>query len=144
MVYNNLYFSIRTETVLERWRDTTLSTQCQILVTHAFWCQYLLKEKKQGIAEFKKTIKEMEEFSCKQIKDSESTRSKANREVAKLFLLQYYQDLLRQKSSDGEINTMEGMYDKIVIRYKWIKEQKIYCCTSKMQEGRILASYNLP
>ena len=85
----------------------------------------------------------MEEFSCKQIKDSESTRSKANREVAKLFLLQYYQDLLRQKLSDGEINTMEGMYDKIVIRYKWIREQKIYCCMSKMQQGMILASYNL-
>ena len=126
---------------MERWRDTTLSTQCQILVTHAFWCQYLLKEKKKGIEEFRKTIKEMEEFSCKQIRDSEGTRSKANREVAKLFLLQYYQDLLRQKLSDGEVNTMEGLYDKIVIRYKWLREQKIYCCTSKMQQGMILAMY---
>ena len=121
---------------MEQWQDTALSTQCQILVTHAFWCRYLQKEKQGGIEIFKRTIKEMEEYSCKQIKASESTRSKANREVAKLFLLQYYQDLIREKTSDGEVDdTMRKLHDRMIIRYHWLKEQKIFCCTSKMQQG---------
>ena len=104
---------------MEQWKNTTLSTQCQILVTHGFWCQYLQQtNQKQGVEDFQRAIKEMEEFSCKQIKDCEGKKSDANREVSKLFLLQYYQDLVRQKTSDGELPTIEEVYDKIEIRYQ--------------------------
>ena len=126
----------RLEKVLDHWKNTTLSTQSQILVTHAFWCQYLQKEKQGGIEEFQKSIKEMEEFSCKRIRECEGSRSMANREVAKLFLLQYYQDLIRQREAHGNGRPMESLYDKILIRYKWLKEQKIFCCTSQMQQGQ--------
>ena len=133
------------ETVLEQWRDTMLSTQIQILTTHAFWCQYLQKQQEHnGIEQFQKTIKEMEQFSCKQIRDCETTRLKANREVAKLFLIQYYQDLIRQTPKDGEPDTVEKVCDRMVIKYTWLKEQRIFCCTSKMQQGMlmILIIYN--
>ena len=131
------------EKVLDHWKNTTLSTQSQILVTHAFWCQYLQKEKQGGIEEFQKSIKEMEEFSCKRIRECEGSRSMANREVAKLFLLQYYQDLIRQREAHGNGRPMESLYDKILIRYKWLKEQKIFCCTSQMQQGTVTFTYIL-
>ena len=122
---------------MEQWKNPTISTQCQILVTHGFWCDYFeQKDRKDGVAEFKRAIKEMEEFSCKQIKECEGKKSDANGEVAKLFLLQYYQDLAKQKAGLTELPTMEEVLDRIVIRYQWIKEQRLFCCTSKMQRGK--------
>ena len=129
--------------MLDHWKNTTLSTQSQILVTHAFWCQFLQKEKQGGIEEFQNSIKQMEEFSCKRIRECEGSRSMANREVAKLFLLQYYQDLIRQREAHGNGRPMESLYDKILIRYKWLKEQKIFCCTSQMQQGTVTFIYIL-
>ena len=67
----------------------------------------------------------------------------ANREVAKLFLLQYYQDLIRQREAHGNGRPMESLYDKILIRYKWLKELKIFCCTSQMQQGTFTFKYLL-
>ena len=82
----------------------------------------------------------MEEFSCKKIKECELKKSDANAEVAKLFLLQYYQDVAKQKSGGADLPTMEEVYDKIAIRYHWLKEQRLYCCESKMQPGTLQTS----
>ena len=77
----------------------------------------------------------MEEHSCKKIKECEGKKADANAEVAKLFLLQYYQDLAKQNSGAPDSPTMEDVYDKIAIRYQWLKEQRLFCCSSKMQPG---------
>ena len=79
----------------------------------------------------------MEEFSCKKIKECEGKKSDANAEVAKLFLLQYYQDVAKQKPGSADLPTMEEVYDKIAIRYQWLKEQRLFCCGSKMQPGKL-------
>ena len=126
--------------VLDQWRNPELSTQVQILATHAFWCQYFRESgsqsQKKGLEEFRKTITEMEAYSCKCIRDDDQSttqnRANGNREVAKLFLLQYYQDMLR-KRIDGQKPTLEDMYRRMVMRYSWLKEQKIFCCSSQMQ-----------
>ena len=79
----------------------------------------------------------MEEFSCKKIKECELKKSDANAEVAKLFLLQYYQDITKQKSGGLDLPTMEEAYDKIAIRYQWLREQRLFCCRSKMEQGTL-------
>ena len=143
MELENLFtiFSTKVEKVVQQWKNTSLSTQCQILVTHGFWCDYLQqKDRKNGVEDFRKAIREMEEFSCKKIKECEGKKADANAEVAKLFLLQYYQDVTKQKSGGADLPTMEEVYDKIAIRYHWLKEQRLFCCESKMQPGTLQTS----
>ena len=122
--------TIRREEILDQWKSGDLPTQIQIVCIHSFWCQFFERrneEDQNRMANFKKMLLKMEDYTTKQIREC-SERLNANREVAKLFLLEFYRDLILV--GDEDESPME-FHDRILLRYNWIPGQGILCCKTK-------------
>ena len=60
----------------------------------------------------------MESHSLQKIKDSgeDTSRLKTNGEVAKMFLVEFYRDLLMNSQHDQEPDTPKAILDKMLVR----------------------------
>ena len=100
--------------VERHWKETTsnLTTQMLILTTHSSMSRILLsKGKTTSLAEVKVVLLRMKEFTLENIKNCGIDEGKKATDVAKLFLLEYYLDVLSKSSSP------EQMANNFLIQY---------------------------
>ena len=68
----------------------------QLASVHCFWCRFLSSpdDGSDAVATFRNAVNQMEKVTMENIRLCGISRSKMNREIAKLFFLEYYKDLL--------------------------------------------------
>ena len=123
--------TIGRDEILESWKSAELPTQIQIVCIHSFWCRYFQKSEGNGrgmVSNFKKLLMKMEDYTTKEIRDCGNSRLKSNREVAKLFLLEYYRDLILVGEED---QSPADFHDRLLVRHHWLPTQRILCCRTK-------------
>ena len=122
---------LKRDEIMTHWTSTELPTQIQIVCIHSFWCKYFERAKvedKNKFINFKKMVFRMEGHSVQAIRECGDRRLKTNREVAKLFLAQFYRDLMSGSLEEDE--TPHSFVEKLLVRYSWLEDQRIFCCKS--------------
>jgi len=75
--------------------EESTSFSFQLASLHCFWCQRLEnKDSKTTVESFLNCISALEKMSVEKMKQYGNTRIMSNREVTKMFTLQYYKELV--------------------------------------------------
>lgn len=84
--------------IRNQWEQTSqdVPTHLVIIGIHAELCKLLVENENIDMNELKETFECMKEFSLDSIKAQGFNELKKNREIAKLFQLEYYLDLLNR------------------------------------------------
>ena len=114
------------EKVIKQWEESKLPTQLLIIAIHSEICQFLYQSGETfDIKLMKKAMLEMKEFSMDTIKSHGFNELKKSREIAKLFLLEYYMDLLVKQKPESP----QELLSLFLVRYHWEEERKIFRCS---------------
>ena len=104
--------------LLEQWKETKISTQMQLVVTHTLLGQILERDQLSKV-EIVKILKEMKAFSIETIKSYGLNEIQKKREVAKLMQLEYYLDLFSKNK------TCKKVLENFIVQYVWESQRKI-------------------
>ena len=109
------------EKIAKEWKERQeMPTQILMICIHTEVCKLLSKETELDMKTLKKSFEGLKDYTLGVIKSQGSNELKKNREIAKLFQLEYYLDLIRYAS------TAQDLLNRFLVKYHWEEERRIF------------------
>ena len=103
----------------KHWKESTLCTQMVIMTTHSSLSK-IISAHQVHLAEVKAMVLRMKDHTLANIQTSVLNEVRKARDVSRLFLIEYYLDVLAKSKS------LDEMVDHFLVQYTWEPERKIF------------------
>ena len=103
----------------KHWSSSNLCTQMVILTTHSSMSR-ILGNTQAKLSDVKAMVLRMKEHTMENIQSSGLNEVKKSRDISRLFLLEYYLDII------AKCKSLDEMAGHFLVQYTWEPERKIF------------------